>query len=305
MKPSSALPKVLSPVLTPFKANGQPDAQRLIKQCQWLTTCGVGQAIFGTNSEANSMSSAQKMSLLDALASAGLNPGFLMPGTGACSIDEASVLTQAAVKAGCAGVLVLPPFYYKDVSDEGLFAFFAQVIEHVGDDRLQMYLYNIPPVTKIPLSLALLTRLRQAYPNTVMGMKDSSGDWAYTEAVIQALAPTGCQVYAGSETFLLQTLRAGGAGCISATANINPSAIARLAATWQQSDAPTQQAALDRVRSTFAKFPMIPAMKSAVAHFGHDPEWQRVLPPLMALNPAQTEGLLLALEDIGFSIQGL
>jgi 4-hydroxy-tetrahydrodipicolinate synthase len=301
----SNLPPVLSPVITPFNSVGEPDSSRLIKQCHWLKKCGVGLAIFGTNSEANSMSKDQKLRLLDDLIDSGLNPDYLMPGTGACSIDETSELSQAAIKAGCAGVLVLPPFYYKDVSDEGLFAFFSQVIDRVADERLHIYLYNIPPVTKIPLSLSLLVRLKTKYPTSVMGMKDSSGDWSYTHSVIEELAPSGFQVYAGSETFLLQTLRAGGAGCISATANINPGAIAKLAQTWQNSDADDQQNALDQVRATFAKFPMIPAMKAAVAHFGHDPEWERVLPPLEELTNVQKKNLLTALQDINFSIQGL
>jgi len=222
----STLPAVLSPVLTPFKDDGSPDAPKLLKQCQWLEANGVGQAIFGTNSEANSMSAPQKMSLLTALIEGGLNPAHMMPGTGATSIDATVTMTRHAVQHQCAGVLMLPPFYYKDVTDDGLFAFYSEVIQKVGDAGLQIYIYNIPPVTKINLSLSLLERLAKAYPKTIVGMKDSSGDWAYTESVIKLLAPSGFRVYAGSEVFLMRTLHAGGVGCISATANVNPGAIA-------------------------------------------------------------------------------
>jgi 4-hydroxy-tetrahydrodipicolinate synthase len=157
----------------------------------------------------------------------------MMPGTGACSVADASMMTRSAVKAGCAGVLMLPPFYYKDVVDEGLFQYYAEIIEAVGDADLKIYVYNIPQVTKVGLSVPLLERLVKTYPNTVVGIKDSSGDWPYTESVIKALLGTGFRVYAGSEIFLLRALRAGGVGCISAMANVNPKAIADLAAHWQ------------------------------------------------------------------------
>jgi 4-hydroxy-tetrahydrodipicolinate synthase len=301
----STLPAVLSPVLTPFTADGNPDAKKLLKQCKWLEANGVGQAIFGTNSEANSMSAPQKMSALTALVEGGLNPDHMMPGTGASSIDATVTMTRHAVNHKCAGVLMLPPFYYKDVSDDGLFAYFSEVIQKVGNSALQVYLYNIPPVTKISFSLSLLERLAKEYPKTIVGMKDSSGDWAYTESVIKLLAPSGFRVYAGSEVFLMRTLRAGGVGCISATANVNPKAIADLAAHWRESNADERQAALDQVRGVFAKYQMIAGMKTAVAHFSHDAEWLRVRPPLMQLSAEQQAQLLGELKQIGFSMPGL
>lgn len=301
----STLPAVLSPVLTPFKADGNPDTQKLLKQCQWLEANGVGQAIFGTNSEANSISDPQKMDTLTALIQGGLNPAHMMPGTGATSIDATVTMTRHAVQNKCAGVLMLPPFYYKDVTDDGLFAFYSEVIQKVGDAGLQIYIYNIPPVTKINLSLSLLERLAKAYPKTIVGMKDSSGDWAYTESVIKLLAPSGFRVYAGSEVFLMRTLHAGGVGCISATANVNPKAIAQLAAHWQDADADQHQTALDQVRSIFAQYQMIAGMKTAVAHYSKDSEWLRVRPPLMQLSADQQTKLLGELQKMNFSMPGL
>jgi 4-hydroxy-tetrahydrodipicolinate synthase len=301
----STLPAVLSPVLTPFTADGNPDAKKLLKQCKWLEANGVGQAIFGTNSEANSMSAPQKMSTLSALVEGGLNPEHMMPGTGASSIDATVNMTRHAVNHKCAGVLMLPPFYYKDVSDDGLFAYFSEVIQKVGNSALQVYLYNIPPVTKISFSLSLLERLAKEYPKTIVGMKDSSGDWSYTESVIKLLAPSGFRVYAGSEVFLMRTLRAGGVGCISATANVNPKAIADLAAHWRESNADERQAVLDQVRGVFAKHQMIAGMKTAVAHYSNDPEWLRVRPPLMQLSAEQQAQLLSELKQIHFSMPGL
>ena len=301
----STLPAVLSPVITPFKADGSPDAPKLLKQCQWLEANGVGQAIFGTNSEANSMSAPQKMSTLTALVEGGLKPEHLMPGTGATSIDATVNMTRHAVNHKCAGVLMLPPFYYKDVTDDGLFAYFSEVIQKVGSAALQIYIYNIPPVTKVNLSLSLLERLAKEYPKTVVGMKDSSGDWSYTESVIKLLAPSGFRVYAGSEVFLMRALRAGGVGCISATANVNPKAIADLAAHWRESNADALQANLDQVRGIFAKYQMIAGMKTAVAHYTKDSEWLRVRPPLTQLSAEQQAQLLSELKAINFSMPGL
>ena len=301
----STLPAVLSPVITPFDQHGQPDAQRLTRQCAWLLANQVGLAIFGTNSEANSMSVGERIDTLHALIKAGLPADQMMPGAGACSVTDAIALTRAAVDAGCAGTLTLPPFYYKDVPDDGLFAYFATIIEKVGNPKLQVYLYNIPPVSKIGFSLPLIERLIKAYPKTVVGMKDSSGDWPYTESVIETFKDTGFRMYAGSETFLLRTLRAGGVGCISATANVNPNAISSLAAHWQGPDADDRQAALDQVRGIFQRRPMIAAMKAAAAHFSGDAQWAAVRPPLVALDSAQRESLMQELNSIGFSMPGL
>ena len=295
---------VLAPVVTPFDRDLAPDAERLVDHCRWLVTHDVGLAIFGTNSEANSLSTSEKLHLMDAVVHAGLPPARMMPGTGCCALPDTVELTRRAVAHGCAGVLMLPPFYYKGVSDDGLFASYAEVIERVGDARLRIYLYHIPPVSQVPITLSLIERLLDRYPGTIAGIKDSSGDWANTSAMLERFQPRGFDVFAGSETFLLATLRAGGAGCISATANVNPGPIARLAATWRNADADAQQAALDRVRATFQRFPMIPALKAAVAQFAHDDAWLTVRPPLVALAGEQRALLADALASIAFDMPG-
>jgi len=250
---------VLSPVVTPFKADLAPDPERFVRQCRWLLAQDVGLAVFGTNSEANSLSVEERIELLEGLVGAGVDPARLMPGTGCCALPDSVRLTAHAVKLGCAGVLMLPPFYYKGVSDDGLFRSFAEVIERVGEARLRVYLYHIPPVAQVPITLGLVERLLRSYPAQTAGMKDSSGDWENTRAFLDAFAPSGFDVFAGSETFLLRNMRHGGRGCISATANVHPGPIARLYATWQAADADAQQARLDEIRGVFATFPMIPA----------------------------------------------
>ena len=296
---------VLTPVITPFDRQLKPDAKRLERQCRWLLEQDVGLALFGTNSEANSLSLVEKRALLDAIVGAGLPTARMMPGTGCSALTESVELTKHAVQLGCAGVLMLPPFYYKGVSDEGLYRNYSEIIQRVGDSRLRIYLYHIPPVSQVPISLPLIERLLKQYPGTIAGTKDSSGVWENTKAMLEQFQPQGFDVFAGSETFLLATLRLGGAGCISATANVNPAAIARLAKDWKGADADEEQKALDVVRTTFAKFPMIPALKAAVAQFSGDDDWAIVRPPLVELDGSQRRALVAAMSAIGFAITGL
>jgi len=296
---------VLSPVVTPFKADLSPDPERFVRQCRWLLSQNVGLAVFGTNSEANSLSVEEKIELLDRLVGSGLDPARMMPGTGHCALPDSVRLTAHAVKLGCGGVLMLPPFYYKGVSDDGLFRSFAEVIERVGESRLRVYVYHIPPVSQVPITLGLVERLLKAYPAQTAGMKDSGGDWKNTQAFLDAFAKSGFDVFAGSETFLLQNMRGGGAGCISATANVHPGPIARLYDTWRAADAERQQARLDEIRAVFASFPMIPALKAAIAHYGGDASWSTVRPPLVALTAEQSRALVQQLDDKRFTMPGL
>jgi 4-hydroxy-tetrahydrodipicolinate synthase len=261
--------------------------------------------VFGTNSEANSLSVEEKLTMLAALIHGGVPGAALMPGTGHCALPAAVRLTANAVKLGCAGVLMLPPFYYKGVSDEGLYRFFAEVIERVGDERLRVYLYHIPPVSQVPITLRLIERLLAKYPGIVAGAKDSSGDWANTQAMLDEFGKAGFDVFPGSETFLLEGMRHGGAGCISATANINPGPIDHVFRNWRSGEAERLQAGISATRRIMQKQPMIPALKSVVAHFGNDAEWRRVRPPLVELTPAQEAELIPELKAAGFGMPGL
>jgi 4-hydroxy-tetrahydrodipicolinate synthase len=304
-KPPARLRGVLSPVVTPFDRRLRPDGPRLVRHCRWLLDQNVGLAVFGTNSEANSLSVAEKRELLDALVQGGTPPERMMPGTGCCALPDSVELTRAAVDLGCGGVLMLPPFYYKGVSDEGLFRSYAEIIERVGDNRLRIYLYHIPPVAAVPITLPLIERLLQAFPGIIAGVKDSSGDWKNTQAMLEQFQPRGFDVFAGSESFLLATMRGGGVGCITATGNVNPAAIAKLHRDWQGPEADAQQARLDATRAIFAKFPMIPALKGAIAHYSADEEWAVVRPPLVELSHAQREELARHLDAAGFAMPGL
>jgi 4-hydroxy-tetrahydrodipicolinate synthase len=296
---------VLSPVVTPFNEDLSPDAARLIKHCKWLVSQRVGLAVFGTNSEANSLSANERMALLEALVNAGVDPKHMMPGTGCCALPDSIRLTEHAVKLGVSGVLMLPPFYYKGVSDEGLYRNFSEVIQRVGDSRLRIYLYHIPPVSNVPITLGLIERLIKQYPDTVVGLKDSSGDWSNTKAVLDAFAKTGFDVFAGSESFLLQNMRNGGAGCITAGANVNPAMITSLYDAWKGAGADSMQNAIDDIRNVLQSVPMIPALKRTIAHYSGDAGWNRVRPPLVELNAAQEKQLLAGLEKLDFGMPGI
>jgi 4-hydroxy-tetrahydrodipicolinate synthase len=242
---------------------------------------------------------------LEKLVAGGVPASTLMPGTGHCALSDSIEMTRAAVELGCAGVLMLPPFYYKGVSDEGLYRNFAEVIERVGDERLQMYLYHIPPVSQVAITPGLIDRLLSKYPGIVAGLKDSSGDWNNTKAMLDAFAKRGFDVFAGSEVFLLDNMRHGGKGCITATGNINPGPIANVYKNWRSPDADKLQAGITATRKIVQKQPMIPALKACVAHFGNDPQWKTCRPPLTELTSAQEEELIRDLKSAGFTMPGL
>jgi 4-hydroxy-tetrahydrodipicolinate synthase len=305
MKQTPRIRGVLAPVVTPFKCDLSPDPERFIAHCRWLLGQNCGLAVFGTNSEANSLSVEERMALLDALLAAGLDPARMMPGTGCCALTDSVRLTEHAVKAGCAGVLMLPPFYYKDVTEDGLYRHFAEVIERVGDARLRIYLYHIPPVAVVGITPQLVERLMKRYPSTTAGMKDSSGDWHHTKTMLDAFATSGFDVFPGSEQFLLAGMRHGAAGCISATANVNPAAIDRLYQEWRSADTDRQQEALNAVRKTVGQYAMIPALKQVIAHYANDPEWLTVRPPLAELTTAQAQHVIVGLKQLGFDMPGI
>ena len=292
---------VLVPVLTPFTQSGEPDAGRFIAFCRWLLDQGAGGlSIFGTTSEANSMSGAERMALLDRLVEASVPAQKLMPGAGACSMTEAATLAQHAVGHGCGGVLLLPPFYYKGVSDDGIFAFVSGVIDKVASPVLRVYLYHIPPVAQVGFSLDLVGRLIAAFPDTVVGLKDSSGDWSNTAALLERFPSFA--IFPGSEVFLLDGLRKGAAGCITASGNVNVPGIRKVYENWQGPQADALHAEITSLRKALQAYPMVPALKRIVAHFHNDPDWAAVRPPLVPLDAAQSSALIADVAKLGFSL---
>jgi 4-hydroxy-tetrahydrodipicolinate synthase len=240
------------------------------------------------------------------LLEAGIPAHKLMPGTGACSVKEAVRLTKHAVQNGASGVLMLPPFYFKNVSEEGVFSYYADVIDAVAEPNLAIYLYHIPQLTQVPITLSLIERLLKRYPRAIAGAKDSSGDWADSKAMIENFAKEGFDVFPASEVFLSNAISIGGVGCISATVNVNPAAISGLVRALDDNrpshETRALQAEVDEVRRTFQSFELIPAMKSALAHFTGRSTWKIVRPPLTPLGPSAQADLLKKLASLQFNM---
>ena len=292
---------VLVPVLTPFRADLSPDAERFLALCRHLLAEGAaGLAVFGTTSEANSLSAGERKALLEMLVENGVPADKLMPGTGACSITEAAELSGHAAALGCGGVLMLPPFYYKGVADDGVYAFVDTVIDRVGSDKLKVYLYHIPPVAQVGYSLDVVGRLASAHPDTVVGLKDSSGDWSNTAALLDAYPQL--EIFPGSEVFLLDGLRKGGAGCITATGNVAVPSIKAVFDGFQGPDADEKQANITAVRKRFQETgPMVPVLKAYIAKKSGDAAWTTVRPPMVAADADAVAALDADLQAMGFS----
>ncbi len=294
-RPAHAFSGVLVPVLTPFAPDYEPDTPTFLGFCRSLLKHGAdGLAVFGTTSEANSMSVAERRRLLAALVEDGIDPNLMMPGTGASAIPDAVELTRAAVEAGAGGVLLLPPFYYKGVPEDGVFAYFAEVIERVGDPRLRVYLYHIPQLSGVPVTAALVGRLLDRYGATIAGLKDSSGDWENTATLLQRFPSLA--VFPGSERFLLQGRAAGAAGCITGTGNYDVGLIRRVIDAKDPVERQRLERRMTAIRGAFEKHPLVPALKYVLASRTGNSSWNTVRPPLRPLSEEAGRALLVAVE---------
>jgi 4-hydroxy-tetrahydrodipicolinate synthase len=285
---------VLAAVLTPMDEDLKPNHQAFAAHCRRLLAAGChGLSVFGTTGEANSLSVNERLAALEGLLDSGVPVETLLPGTGSCALTDTVRLSRAALEAGTAGVLVLPPFYYKGVGDDGLFRFFAEVVERVGDDRLRIYLYHIPQMTGIDLGLPLISRLIEAYPGVVVGTKDSSGDRERIMTLCREFPEFS--VLAGTETLLLETLRGGGEGCISATVNVTSRLARRVHdahASGKDDEAEALQVRLTQVRMSIEAYPVIPALKQLMTRLTGDEQWRNIRPPLSGLNEKSAANLL-------------
>ena len=273
------------PAISPFADDGTVDTTRFITHAKALLQNGAhGLAPFGTTSEATSLSQSERMAALEALIDAGIAPKQLMPGTGCTSVGDTVTLSAHATKLGCRGVLMLPPYYYKGVSDDGVYDFYARVIEGVRAtiSGLRIYLYHIPHLSGVPITLPLIERLLADYPDVIAGLKDSSGSWDNTKSVIDAFPML--DTYSASESLIPENVAAGGAGCISASSNVNPAGIRRLIDGLGSADEGALHAQVGGVRKIFEGLPLIPAIKAAVALQYGDPTFANVRAPLTPLD---------------------
>jgi 4-hydroxy-tetrahydrodipicolinate synthase len=294
---------VWSPVLVPVHDDFSIDVERFLAHARWLLDRGChGLALFGTTSEANSFSLEERMELLEAALEAGIDPQQIMVGTGCCALPDSVRLTRHAVDNGCHKVLMLPPFYYKGVSDAGLYRSYAEVIDRVADDALRVLFYHFPKLSGVPVTVGLIELLLANYPGIIAGLKDSSGDWSNTADLIERFPEMS--IFPGSERFLLQGLEHGGAGCITATANVNAAGARGVWDAWTDNSAEldARNQHLLAVRTAIEAYPVIPAQKYLLARHHNDPDWRRVRPPLLDLDDAQGTKLSAALARIDFKL---
>ncbi|MEM7223224.1 MAG: dihydrodipicolinate synthase family protein [Pseudomonadota bacterium] len=295
---------VWAPAMTPLDADLMPDLPRAVAHVKWLLENGChGVGIFGTTGEANSFSVEERMAVLEAVIAAGVAPERLMVGTGLCALTDSVRLSAHAAGLGCKSLLMLPPFYYKGVSDEGLAASFSEVIQRVGDSELEIFLYHFPKLSGVQITHGLVELLLKAYPKNVVGLKDSSGDAAGCAAYIETFPELA--VFPGTEAIQLDMLEKGGVGTISATANINPGQIRKVYDAFAAGDdaaAGAQQETVTAVRLEAQKTPTIATLKPLLARHLNDDAWRRLRPPLMALSADQEADMIARLEAAGLVI---
>ena len=302
--------------LTPMDGQLNIDRERYIEHIRWLLGNGCnGVALFGTTGEANSFSIAEKISALESVAKTGIDMDKLMVGTGCCAVNDTISFTKTAIGLGYTNFLILPPFYYKGVSEQGIFNAYAQLIAALPPTGINIIIYDIPQMSGVEISLELLIRLRNSFPDIIKGVKNSAGDWTAIKATCEAMPDFSA--FAGTEQYLLATLQAGGAGCISATANVTSQKLGEIYAAHTTPKAATPKAATPKAatpkaanlqsiatktRLMLQKFPPAPALKQILARSSGSNDWKNIRPPLVNLSSRDEKNLLQTLEKSGLAL---
>lgn len=272
---------VIAAIATPIDESGAPDLPRAMKLARFLLDNGCdGLNVLGTTGEATSFSLAERKSVMDAYKANGLPLHRLMVGTGAAAVSDAVALTRHAAELGFGGALVLPPFYYKGVPDDGLVAYIDSLVKSTAATPIPLYLYHYPAMSGLPWHIPLIKRLLETYSSRIVGLKDSSGDMDYARAA--AALSKDFAVFPSTEACLLEARNGAFAGCVSATANLNPDLCGR---AWASGDAAALEAAV-AIRKLFEGKPLVAGVKALLAHIHGDPALARMKPPLAALPAA-------------------
>lgn len=286
-------------VLTPMAADFSVDLDRMATHCRWLLANGChGLAILGTTGEANSFGIAERIAILEGLLERGIPPRVLLPGTGTTALSDTVTLTRRAAELGCRGALLLPPFFYKNPSEDGLVAYFSAVADRVPE-AIALYLYHFPAQSAVPITLGLIGRLRRAHPGRFRGVKDSSGDLANTLGYVRAFAADGFEVYCADDAALHAVLQEGGAGCITAAANVGSAVSARVYANWDRAAGAEAQATLAAIRRAVTSAAVIPGLKALMARHTGAAAWRHLRPPNLPLDAAAEARLFAAFDASG------
>ena len=290
---------ITAAITTPFRPEDlSVDLELLERHAHWLLSNGCdGLVLFGTTGEAASLSLAERAAILERVLTSGIEPRRVLVGTSACAMAEVVELTRRCAELGCAGALIMPPFFFKGVTVDGALSFYAEVFARCGAALPPIYLYHIPQNSGVAVGPELVGRLVERFGTKIRGYKDSSGDWTNT-AEIRARFPQ-LETFVGSEALLLANLKAGGAGCISASVNVQPAATRKLYDYWRSSQADSLQEAASRLRKTLERAgPLIATTKAAVAALHHEPAWAIPRPPLLALSPSEQRALESQLREL-------
>ena len=286
-------------LMTAVHADLAPDHARTAAHARWLLAHGCdGLGVLGTTGEANSFGLAERRTILERLVGDGVPAARLMPGTGTTNLADSVELSRHARELGCPGVLLLPPFYYKNPSEEGLFAYFAEVIERIGGG-LAIYLYHFPAQSAVPLTVPLIARLLEAFPGVVRGLKDSTGDAAQAEAFLAAFAPGGFEVYPGGDGLLQRMLGLGAAGCITAATNLTARFAQVVYSRRTGPEADAAQAMMNACRAAAGTVPLIPGLREILAHETGEDGWRTPRPPHTRLTAAEAETVRAAWQATG------
>ena len=292
---------VYAAIVTPVDYSGAISIERFARHARWLLRHGChGLSVFAVTGEAASFSVAERQAALEAFVAAGVPPEKLIVGVGTCARSETVALCRHALGLGCRRLVMLPPYFFRRLIDEGIYRAYAEVLDQVADDRLELFLYHHPQTTGAPITSAIIERLLAAYPGTVRGIKDSSASLAHLRELIASFPDLA--VFAGSDKELLPVLEAGGAGTISAAANINSAVSREVFDAFLAGDrerAALRMRLVRQVREEIEGYPLVAAVKFVIADGQHDEEWRRVRPPLVELDNPSGQHLLRRLEDVG------
>ena len=284
--------------LTPVAPEGGVDHARLAAHVRALLAQGVeGVAPFGTTGEGQSFAVAERRAGLEALLASGIAPAQIVAATGCAAFTDTLELTRHALAVGCPRCLILPPFFFKDVSDDAVFAYFARLIERIADARLRVYLYHIPQVTAVPVRPQVVARLAGDFPGTIAGVKDSGGDLGNTMELLRRVPELSILV--GHEPHLPRAMQSGGAGTICGIANLYPAVVRALLAS------PVSAREEERIATLLEilfSVPFLPAFKAVKAAQANDAQWRELRPPLTALSGRERDSVLDALARAGFGV---
>ena len=294
---------LIAPILSPFDNDLKFNQNMYNDLAHDLLESGCsGLAPFGTTGEALSLSNEERMKALEGLLKSGIKPNQLIPGTGLCNFPDTVIISKHALDLGCHGVMTLPPFYFKGMSDEGLFDYFEKLIAEINHSKLKIYLYHIPQVSGVGLSIDLVSKLKKSYPEIIVGIKDSSGNWENTKSL---LGINDLVVYPGAELPVIEAIKLGAPGCISATANLNSGDISKVINfchdnEWQKAEDLHKK--VKKVRLLFQDYAPIPAQKGLLARKTKIIEWSNVRPPLKSINDDKVSELANTLNnEFGYS----